>query len=229
MPLAFADFNLTLAVCELRYDSAYLLFDRTGRICEETCSHYTDCTVISALPNQTIFKSAEGSFAVELAKCSFTTRTSLERFPGDCSAFFKIVIANLELKAFTRVGFRIMLKKDFKTLAEAQAALNSLKLTSLPQTKRFGIATEPVEVLLRWQDEQLGTTWRLKAENGKIDIVLPPELEAEKPEIHKTFNGLVLDIDYYTAAPVGVPQWDVDWIRNAQRIVKRDTDTILGN
>ncbi len=170
---------------------------------------------------------------MELPQCRFSTNkpdASLEAFAAHCKTFFDSVVTNLDVKVFTRVGLRILFRKDFKDLDEAKAALNSLKLVNLQSTERFGAAPEPQEISLRWEGDQLGATLRLKAESGKIDIVLPPELESEKPEIHKSFNGLILDVDYYTVAPVERSQWDAPtWILRAVRTVKKNVDSIFGN
>jgi hypothetical protein len=235
MPLniSVADFKMTFAVCELRYENAYLIFDRTGQVCQDARDFFTDCNVVSAAPNQTIFQAKEGSFFLELAQCRFSTTkpdTSLEKFAEHCKKFFDSVTGNLEIKVFTRVGLRALLRKDFETLDEAKAALTSLKLVCLQPADRYGVASEPREIILRWESDQSGVMLRLKAESGKIDFVLPPELEAEKAEIHKSFNGLVLDVDYYTVAPVERTQWDAAaWIQRSIRTIKRDTDAIFGN
>jgi hypothetical protein len=231
MLLSVADFKVKFAVCELRYENAYLLFDRTGQVCHEARALYTDCNVLSAAPNQTFFQAKEGAFALELAQCRFSTFTpdgAMEKFAAHCKGFFDSVARNLDVRAFTRVGLRMFFRKDFKDLAEAKAVLTSLKLVNLPSVERFGAASEPVEIFLRWESTELGAMLRFKAESGKIDIVLPPELK--ESEVHTSYNGLVLDVDYYTVAPVERSQWDAGaWIPRSLRTIKKDIDAILGN
>ena len=63
---------------------------------------------------------------------------------------------------------------------------------------------------------------------GKVDFVLPPELEEPKLEIHKAVNGLIIDLDYYTVAPVERAQWDsAAWITTAARTIKVGVDGVL--
>ena len=72
------------------------------------------------------------------------------------------------------------------------------------------------------------TTLRLKAEKGTIDLILPPELEVPNHEIHTETIGLLLDVDYYTVAPVERGQWDpTAWIPQAVRTVKREIDSVM--
>jgi hypothetical protein len=231
--LSIDDFKLLNAVCELRYEDAYLIYDRTGVICREAKEFYTNGSVSGAAPAQTIFQADEGSFVLEMSQCRFSTTKpdpSLEKFAMHCKKFFNSAATHLEIRVFTRVGFRVVFRKDFSELEEAKAALVSLKIVNLPSEERFGASAEPHEMLLRWEGSQIGAVLRLKAESGKIDVVLPPELEAEKSEFHKSINGLTLDVDYYTAAPVERSQLDAEvWIPRSLRTIRKNVDAIFGN
>jgi hypothetical protein len=233
VPLSISDFKMTSATCEIRYDDAYLVYDRTGQICHELKASFSGFKVQAPSPNQTAGSSKEGTFVLETAASRFTTKnpdTKLEQFAISCKQFFDSVVGGLEVKVFTRIGLRTMFRKDFRELDEAKSAFTALKLTTLKPTQRFGAADEPNEIYLRWEGKDVGTTWRAKAEEIKIDVALPPELEAEKSDLHKAFNALVVDVDYYTVAPVERSQWDPkEWIRHSIRTVRRDTDAIFGN
>lgn len=114
--------------------------------------------------------------------------------------------------------------------------MNSLQLVNLPTAVRFGASEEAREIMIRWEGSQVGALLRLKAESGKMDVILPPELELEleleleqgSPTLHKAINGLVVDIDYYTVAPVERAQWDASaWIPQAIRSVKKEAEAVL--
>lgn len=235
MPVALStrDFRLAVAICEVRYEDSYLLYDNTGKICYELKPSFPKLRVISPAPSQTTGTSDLGSFGLEVNASRFNTNqpdNKLEQFASSCRHFFDVVGRNLDVKVFTRIGLRTIFRKDYSTLDDAKAAFTALNLVPLEKTMRFGAATEPLELLWRWEGNDVGATWRLKAESGKIDLILPPELEAEVPEVHKVTNGLILDVDYYTLAPVDRSQWNpVEWIPHAVRIVKRDSDTLLGS
>ncbi len=232
LPLSLDDFKIASAVCELRYEEACLLFDRTGQLCNEAKARYTDCEVVSAVPNQTVLRADEGTFTVELKQCRVGTTSpdsGLERFGAHCKGFFDSVANSLEVKVYTRIGLRVLFRKEYKDFAEAKAALNSLKLLNLPQVERFGASSEPREMIFRWEGAQIGTMLRLSAELGKIDVVLPPELDMEQSEFHKSLIGLVVDVDYYTVAPVERSQWDaVASIPRALRTIKKESDEVIG-
>jgi hypothetical protein len=231
--LFVSDFKMSMAICEVRYENAYLLFDRTGLICNELRTLFTGLTVVTAAPNQTTLQAEEGSFALELTQCRFGSQkpdSQLEMFATHGKRFFDSVLYNLEIKAFSRVGLRSFFRKEYKSLDEAKAAFTSLKLVNVTPTERFGAASQPHEIGLRWQGSQIGTTFRLTAESGTIDVHLPPELQPEKPDIHKAISGLLLDIDYYTVAPVERSQWDAAaWITHSIRTMKKGADSLFGN
>jgi hypothetical protein len=154
----------------------------------------------------------------------------LEKFASNCKRFFDSVTVLLDIRVFTRIGFRLFFRKDFKELDEAKAALHSLRLVNLKTEERFGAASEPHEVSLRWEGSQVGAMLHLTAQTGKIDLAVPAELEAEKTEIHKSLHGLIIDVDYYTVAPVERSQFDASaWILRSARTIKKNIDTIFGN
>lgn len=231
--MSIDDFKLTLAVCEVRYEEAFLLYDHTGRIAESLRKHFTDFKVLAAAPQQSSFQSKEGSFVVELKASRFSTKMAggkLDSFARHSKLFFDCVTSSLETKVFTRIGLRVIFRKDFKNLADAQSELDGLSLTKLESTERFGVSGPPIEVIFRWQDEQVGTMFRMKVETTKVDVELPPEIEPETPDLHKSFHGLHLDLDYYTVAPVDISQWDASsWIPLSIRTLRRDTNRIFGN
>lgn len=221
-----------LAVCELRYSEAYSLFDQTGRICKDLARLFTNFKVENPTPASTTMRADEGVFAVEMTQCRFTSQkpdTGLKLFAEHGKRFFDSILYNLDIRVFTRIGLRTFHRKEFANLEEAKKALAALQLINLQPMERFGADSEPSEIVYRWEGRQTGASLRLKAEMGQIDIVLPPEIGGETQEIHKSLTGLILDVDYYTVAPVERSQWDAAaWITNSFRLVRRQTDSILG-
>jgi hypothetical protein len=231
--VSVSDFKMTLAVCELRYENAYLIYDRTGVVCSDLRKLFPSLTVVSAAPNQTILRTEEESFAIELTQCRITSQkldSKLELFASHGKRFFESVLYNLDIKAFTRIGLRVFFRRDLKDLDEAKAAFASLKLVNLAPVERFGAASEPHEIMLRWESNQIGATLRLNAQSGAIDVLLTPETAPEKPEIHKVLHGLFFDVDYYTVAAVERSQWDAEaWIPQSIRTIRKSVDSIFGN
>jgi hypothetical protein len=222
---------LLRAVCELRYDNAFLIFDRTGHIVHELKKSFTEVRPVSTSPAQTSFQSNEGGFVLELTQSRFTAEKpdpKLEGFAAHCKTYFDLVTDSLGIKIFTRVGMRLIFRKILDDRELARTALTAVKLFSLKPQKRFGASDLTDEVLVRWEGAEMGAFFRLKAETTKVDVYLPPELEADSSQLHKSINGLVLDVDYYTVAPVEREQWDpTAWIPQNARIIRKEADDLL--
>jgi uncharacterized protein (TIGR04255 family) len=224
----FKGYSLT---CELRYKNAYLIYDRTGQVLEDLRDSFTDIKVSSAAPAQTSFTSEEGTLVLELGACRFSTGQpdkNTESFVIHCKAFFDAVTERLNIGVFTRIGLRYILKKEFKTIEESNAALASLNLVNLRPTKRFNSSDSATEVMFRWEDTQLGALVRLKAETTDITVNIAHELRDEVPKFDKKIIGITLDIDYYTVAPVERDQWDSQqWLPQKLRLIRKEVDGIL--
>src|SRR5271165_73386 len=133
-PLTIDDFKPFSVTCELRYQNAYLLYDRTGQILEDLRTHFSDLEVSNASPAQTAFTAEEGSFTLELTACRVTTPSAEkggERFAKHCKTFFEVVATQLEINVYKRIGLRYIARRDYKDEDEAKTAVAALALTSL--------------------------------------------------------------------------------------------------
>jgi uncharacterized protein (TIGR04255 family) len=229
--LTIDDFKPFSVTCELRYENAYLIYDRTGQVIEDVRESFTDINVSTTSPQQTSWTTNEGTLTLELGACRFiSTRPdkNAEAFAKYCKAFFDAVTHHLQIGVFTRIGLRYILRKEYKTVDEAKSALASMTLANLKPTKRFNSSDSPTEVLLRWEDSQIGAFVRLKAETVEIKATVPPELLDIVPKFEKKMNGLTLDIDYYTVAPVDREQWNSqEWVAQKLRIIRKEVDGIM--
>src|SRR5438105_3238181 len=99
--LTIDDFKPFSVTCELRYKSAYLIYDRTGQVLEDLRNTFTDIAVSTAGPAQTAFMAEEGAFTLELGACRFTSsrfdNKNAETFAKHCSAFFSAVANQLQI------------------------------------------------------------------------------------------------------------------------------------
>lgn len=225
------DFTPFSVTCELRYKNAYLLFDRTGQILKDLGEHFTSIEVTSASPAQTVFTAEEGAFTIELGACRSTTSqidSSGEIFAKQCKLFFGVVADCLGISVLSRIGLRYLARKEYKTLNEAKAALASLTLVNLSPPNRFKSSDSPIEILFRWEDNEIGAFIRLKAETVNFKLTTSPELRTTVPNVDKNIVGLTLDIDYYTVAPVLLEQWEPsEWLQQKLRIVRKEADSII--
>jgi hypothetical protein len=229
--LSISDFSVALAVCELRYANAYRIFDRTGEIMETVSDSFSDLLPVSNTPQQSTFSSKEGTCALELSQCRFMTERrdpDPEVFGGHCKTFFGAVVDALGIRVFSRVGLRIIFRKEFGSLQEAKTALTSCNLSGLKPGMRFGASEHWDEAMFRWEGVKIGGLMRMKAEKREIHVGLTGEAQDGDTRIDKVSTGVTVDVDYYTVAPVEPSQWDpATWVPQSMRIIRKEVDRIM--
>jgi hypothetical protein len=230
-PLTVSDFKPRQAICEVKYPDAFLVFDKTGDIFHELATRFKNLHNDAATPAQTQMSADEGVVGVELQALRLVDNKpdwKLDRFAANFKTLFDIAAEKLDLKVFTRVGLRQVFIKAYDSFVEAEAALNSPQLLKLGTDRRFGIGPNFAELVIRWEDQELGAILRLKAQTGNVSAQFPSELGMKEETLNKEFHQLLIDIDYYTVALVEREQWDpVTWITQSARIVLKETERIL--
>ena len=231
--IPISDFKLDQAICELRYDSAYLIFDRAGEIVYEVRRSVPDIKLSDANPSVINFHSGKErrTYALEINSLRVTEdrpEPSLERFANACGAYCDIATDLLDLKTFIRIGLRLIFKANRPPEEDLRGVLQEYDLLKLGNELRFGASEKPAEITVRWQGDDLGATLHLVIENATIDAIISPDV-FEQSEVHKKINRLVLDVDFYTVAPVQRDQWSAqEWIPQKGRIVRKEAARILG-
>lgn len=230
------DFQLVRAVCELRYEEAYLIYDHAGLVFQSLRRKYPTLSVDQSVPNAIQMTSDEATFVLETAQCRVAADrlfTRPESLSALCETFFDVVATLLEINVFSRVGLRTIFVKHAKDIDSSVTELNSLKLSEIAGREiRFGASNQIKELMLKWEGTELGATFQLKAETAKIVRgKLPPEIEPSQSDtkpLTKEAHYLKLDVDYFTLAPVERSQWNASsWIPQATRNVKKESDKIL--
>ena len=104
-------------------------------------------------------------------------------------------------------------------------------LIRLPEGKKFEIQELPTNPSygVRWESEKKGATLQCRVETRVVDIQSPIEMVRYMEPIHKETSGVVVDIDYYTIAPVESGQMDVfEWMRHGMLLIARDSGYLFG-
>jgi hypothetical protein len=229
--MSLSDLQFRQATCEVRFPDAFLIFDRTGQIFRYLKENLTHLRTESAAPAQSQVVSDEGTVVLNLGSLSFMTftpETSLEKFAAHCKLIFDYATDRLEVRMYTRIGLRLVFIKSYKTIDEARAALNAIPIARASAGQRFKLGPEVSEWLARWESKDLGATVRLKAETGKVDAALHPELGFDSLSIHREYNHLIVDADYYTVSLVAKEQWDAQkWITISGRMIRKELEEVL--
>lgn len=228
-----SQFKLIQAALEIRYDNAYLLWDRAGQIWSTANSKWDVLEVKAAEPTTTSFIAQERyDISVQLSKAyiiDLLPKTSLKDFTDNADFFVTTVEQILEVSVYNRLGLRLIYSRKFDSKAATADALMSLNIMHAPSGKFFNIdgrARAPKYSLI-WQGESTATRINLIAQEKKIDLEVAPGID-EIETIHTKRHDLVFDIDYYTLKNVSKGQLNItDWISQTHHLIKRDSSKFL--
>lgn len=232
--LNLSDFRLTSAVLEVRYTNAYIIWDRSGKIWAEISSLWPGLNVLTVQPNVVVFRlenKYELSVQIDKAHIMDLKPTSnLDDFMERADKFIKLVIQNLEIINFTRVGFRLVYVKAFPDSLQAANSLISTKMISVPHGKQFNIqgriSLPKYSIVL--ESDSAAARIALEVMDKKIDFDPPPNIE-ELKSAHLETHELVYDLDYYIPSKVSTGQLNVkEWLSQTYHLVKRDSKSFLG-
>jgi len=231
--MQLADLTLFEAVVEVRYASAYLLWDRTGDLWAKLDLHFPGLRMLAVQPNQAAFRLGNDcEFTVRLENAvlaGFKPNRTLAQFTEHASYFFPLVVEMLEIAEFDRVGCRLMFTKEYPSAREASEALLQSGVLRWPDGKHFNHSGEPIrpEWAFRWEDGKTGVHIRMRVDERKYDFVPPLVWEGPLPD-KKDHIALTYDLDWYTEAPVLVTQISFeDWIKQCIHLTNRDSDEFL--
>jgi len=231
--MQLSDLTLRQAVIEVRHDPAYLLWDRAGQLWSTVNSHYDSLRMITADPNQTVFRLGENTeFAARLEGASLNAilpkRTLLE-FADHAKFFFPAHSNILEIEEYSRVGLRLVFSKEYQTYRDASDALLEGGVLRHAENDHFGLSGKPLrpEWALRWEDAGSGVHIRANVDEKKYDFQAPLEWEGPKPE-KKPRIKLTYDVDWYKVSPTLVTQMSFpDWIEQCLHLTNRESDHFL--
>ena len=232
--LNLSDFKLTETIFEVRYDNAYMLWDRAGEIWAKTSSMWPNLEAEKVEPSITTFRlENKYQLSVNLGKAhiiDLKPSLSLNEFMEKAENFIKLVIQTLKITNFIRVGFRLVYIKSFSDKFEAANSLLSTKMLLVPSGRLFGI--EGKVVLPRYaivcEGDSAATRVLLEVRDKKVDFDPPPNIEELSP-VHLEKYELLYDVDYYTLSKVSIGQLNMkEWLSQIYHLVKRDSKYFLG-
>ncbi len=232
--LDFSTFKLIRATMEIRFDDAYILWDRAGKVWSKMSLSLPNLKMNVVEPNA-ISSIADDRYelSVKLGAAHLTDlkpSSSLKEFMANSELFLGIVANSLEIRDFTRLGFRLTYSRKFQSKREAADALISTKMLNVPSGKHFNIEGKVFmpEYALRWEGESTGVRVKLTAQDKKIDLNVGPGVE-EISSVHIETSEVLYDIDYYTLKTTKRGQLKFEeWISQAYRLVKRDRNVFMG-
>jgi hypothetical protein len=238
-PLTPETIRLEKAVLELKHPHAYLLWDKAGSMWRTISRRIPGVEPLEAGPNLTRFRyPPNDEFSIDLEghrMVAASPEKKLLEFRERAEVFSRAVSDTLEIAQFTRLGLRLIYAVPATSREEAAAMVLSKGIlrppTSLDDRPPFAGKAVLPEIGFRWEGKAIGISYRLRAETRNYELTIPPEFPREfnlastKREMHYA----AFDLDYYTT--VSIPRGQLvlsDWLESAIRVLKRETDRILG-
>lgn len=235
MALGFSKFVPYRAVCEIRYDPAYPLWDRAGHLWGSLKQIWGELAQDEIKPNSQTFRVGD-QFELKVALTSASIiehrpRTGLDEFVAAVDSFTSIVTKVLDVVTYERLGFRIFYRWECGDLQTGSEEVFKAKLITTPELPLFNVKEQPTqpELKLHWDGEKFGASIRLKVEAEKLQF-LPPAVHADLLKSQTSEAVYVsYDVDYYTRAPVSIDSIRIkDFIEQSYHVVKRDSKKVLG-
>ncbi|MCI0491280.1 MAG: hypothetical protein L0229_32215 [Blastocatellia bacterium] len=230
--------QLALDVCtfEVRYPTAYLLWDKHGAIWTEASKKWPDLQAQDAQPQASVFKLDKFQLSVQLDRAfvaSSRPQSSLEDSKDIMAKFIEIVTQELKIASYNRVALRTVYFKEFARYEDAMNALMSTGMIRIPGERFFGIEKgKPLQAhyVLTWEGEATAATVRIQVLGRKLNVNIPPQLAhiEQLKSLDKETPRFVFDVDYYTKKPVAIGQLSSsEWISQTLHLINRDSKLFL--
>jgi hypothetical protein len=203
LSLNLDQFTPWTATFEVRYDTAFLFWDRSGSIWAEVKKLYPQVTVQQASPNQVqVNVDDRTSAAASVDRAYFTVanpKNDLSELQSFSKVLFPPLLRYLDLSSLSRVGLRVIYGKHFDGRKEAADFVS----THIPIPKLKGkhlnvdgIVFDP-EMYFQYEGDVLGFSIRIKSQQTKINFMVPVEFQGALKENKAERSFVTLDVDYY--------------------------------
>lgn len=224
--LSLSDFEIDRQVFEARFPTAYLLWDRSGKLWRMMADDFPDMRLITAVPTAVQFESANFYLIVESGLLRITAKDNVpfDEFARLTSRFFRLTVETLEIRVFDRLGLRTIWAKNYSDLPKAAAAFRELGLLTELNGESFGLKAPLMgyEAKTIWEDGRNGVTFSCRSEKRHFEPQLPWDVRSTFPLKPVDRYLLIIDTDQYTMSEVRIDQLDiVEWLGSSQRTLKR--------
>jgi hypothetical protein len=226
------DFDLAKIVIEIRYKSAYLLWDRCGSIWREASSIWPSLKPTNVEPNRQSFRvDNKYEFGIELNKSFMIAHyCKAKNIKDDQEAFIDLVRKCLKIDTYERVGTRFIYELECESVEDGAKKFSETGLVKCPTGPFLNIDgnIKPRHISFLNEDEDTGVKVDLQTAVKKFEIEKPLGVkEFDYPQLDKKI--LLLDVDYYTKKALLPGQLNVaEWVKQVDHAIKRDAQKLLG-
>ncbi|WP_339135652.1 MAG: hypothetical protein WGN25_18520 [Candidatus Electrothrix sp. GW3-4] len=228
-----SDFSLNRVTCEIRYDNAYSLWDKTGELWTEAAKIWPDIIPQAVDPNRQSFRVKDKiSLQVDINKAFVIVyHSGIKEIIKEQEKFIKLVRNILDIKLFIRVGSRFFYEKKCDDQDHAADLILNTQKLKIPDGNFFNIEGKIKEpsFSFRIEDDNLGVSQTFKVAIKQYAFEKPIGLDELESQSLKNII-LNYDVDYYTRLPVKPSQLNVaEWVSQVHHLIKRDSKMVLGD
>lgn len=218
------DLVIEFYTLELRFEPAFLLWDRTGFIWTSVLDVMPGLKLSTVQPNQQVFETDDLQLTLELSQLRVISRgeNALEELIKSASALTARATEMLKIHTFKRAGFRTVHTREFSSIEGALRYVDYIgpdeSQTLGKQAVRKGYAHSE-----RFETETAGIQAILRIEERELNFSIPWEIRrklADLPLARKSWN-VIVDNDYYTIGLVDREGFDVaTWVSQAWNAIQ---------
>lgn len=226
-----ASFRIRQVTFEIRYDSAYLLWDVAGSIAREVSGIWPGLGVEEAKPNQQILvgPGVRIQSGFDRAYVIVSAPKSVTQHYEQISETYKLWTTLLDIRVLNRVGTRTIFVREYDSEDAANRAVFELGLVRVPEGPVFNHRSAPTSagITLRWRDDSNATTFlSMHADKQTLNVEAHGEFADQSKAIEKNF--LTIDVDRATREPIDLAKFNVQqWLEGVQHIQSRDIPKFL--
>jgi hypothetical protein len=230
--MVISDFYISQAVFELRYDPAFIMWDKAGSIANEVLKTLPGAKVTDANPSRILFQVNEKAVAaIELEKLSITCtrpKQDLHELTSLAVTLTELVDRYLKPQHLIRVSTRAIYCKDLENVEQGVPLTLKTGAIRLPERTVFEQKEQPkgVDFSIRWENDVVGTIVRFRTETTSVEFGTPdfPEIEPIKKERAR----LIFDVDRLTKTKIDAGTFrTTEWIKSFVHLVNRDSPQFL--
>lgn len=228
---AFSSFYKRQLTVELRYEPAYLIWDRAGTMWSEIARSFKNFKHTQVSPNLVVFQGDDRfDIAVGLERLAITDLEphSTEKTAGLCDDIADLVTQFLNIGVLNRVGMRAQHAIKAETLDDAKRMVREFDLIAVPSVSLFSIEPKNVAPVYKIEvdDGEMGYIAQLYAEERKLEFT--PKANMKMDPIHQSVCELVLDIDCFTKKSVRLESFNLGkWMSSWQKAINADMNKFL--
>ncbi len=226
------NFDLAKIVMEIRYESAYLLWDRCGTVWTEATSIWPGLKPMDINPNRQSFRLKDKyEFHIELDKSFMIAHyCKAKDICEDQERFIRLVSNSLNIEAYERIGTRFIYELECEDIKEGGKKIYETGLTKLPAGPFLNVDgnVTPRHISFLNENEDTGVKVDFQMVTKKFEIEKPLGVkEFDYPQLDK--KVLLFDVDYYTKKIVLPGQLNVsEWVKQVDHSIKRDSQKLFG-